>query len=207
MDYKEKKQLEEEKQRLVDKFRESLSGGLYTESEIEVIKGTFYDNEELLTALRNFFFQLELTEKEQDIISSFAKTDAYNVLYKTFIPELDPNMPISNNVDLWVGVNTKEKLPEDSVLEMKSREIVIKYLQEQFNRLLKGGDFGDIKLSELTYVKSKNSEEAYIDLHARNSILGQVSGNLMNLRNIAFQEKTQMSQDEIQKMMGMNSNQ
>ena len=200
MDYKTKQQA-------IDRFRNALSGGLYAKEEIDVIKNTFYDNEELLTALRNFFFQLELTEKEKDIVDNFAKTDAYNVLYKTFIPELSPNMPISNNTDLWVGVNTKEKLPEDSVLEMKSREIVIKYLQEQFHRMLKGGDFGDIKLSDLTYARSKQPDGAYIDLHARNSILGQVSGNLMNLRNIAFQEKTQMTNNEIEKMMKMNSNQ
>ena len=199
MDYKEKQQA-------VDKLSKVLSRGLYSDTELSVIAETFFENEDLLTALRNFFLQFQLTEREQTLIDAFAKTPAYDVLYKTFLPELSPDAPIGRSVDLWAGVNTTEKLPEDSVLEMKSREKVINYLEEQFRRMTGNKDIGDISLDDLIYTKSKSAEQAFVDLSARNSIIGQVNGNLMNLRSLAFQEKTKMTPDEINKIMKINSN-
>lgn len=198
MDYKEKQQA-------ASKFREVLSQGLYTKEELAVIADAFYDNEELLTAIRNFFFQFELTAAEISIINEFVKTDAYSILYKTFLPELSSDAPITHNVDLWVSINTKEKLPEDSVLEMRARLIVVNYLKEQFNRMEKGTS-ENIKLSDMVYAESKSTDQAFIEMSARNSIISQISGNLTNLRNTAFQEKTKMTPDEISKMLKLRSN-
>jgi len=197
----------QEKQKAVDRYREALSKGLYSKDELEIIIDTFFDNEELITAIRNHFFQFKLTDKEQEILKAFVPTDAYSILYKTFLPELNPDTPVGQSVDLWVSINTKEKLPEDSILEMKARIIVVSYLEEQFNRMFKGREeLGDIQLSDLVYVKSKDTEAAYIELNARNEILRQINGNLLNLRNIAFQNKTKMNPDEINKMLVKNSN-
>ena len=197
MDYKEKK-------KSVEQFQKVLSRGLYSETELSIISETFFDNENLLTALRNFFLQLPLDEVS--LITSFADTPAYGVLKSTFLPELSPDSPIGRNADMWAGINTTEKLPEDSILEMRARDIVISYLEQQFENMKEGKEYGKIKLVDLVYSKDKSPSDAFIDLSARNSIIGQVNGNLMNLRELAFKTKTKMTNEEIQKIMMSNSN-
>ena len=71
-----------------------------TDNELSLLKNTFADNEELLRVLR-----------------------------KIFLPELDANTPIGQNLDLWMTVKIDELSPEDAIINLKARNTVIQHLE------------------------------------------------------------------------------
>jgi len=73
-----------------------------TESEIELIKKTFKDNEQLLKLLR-----------------------------KIFLPELDPTAPLGENIDLWLSVPVKQLPHEDAVIQIMARNELINHIEMQ----------------------------------------------------------------------------
>lgn len=77
-----------------------------TDDELKVIKGTFRNNEPLLKILR-----------------------------KIFLPELDPNTPIGQNIDLWMTVNVENMTPEQALINIKARNILINHIDLQLMQL------------------------------------------------------------------------
>lgn len=199
MDYKEK-------QKIVESFKEAVQAGLYTKEERALISSAFVENEELLSGLRNFFLQLELTEAEQFKLNAFIKTQTLNILYRTFLPEIAPEAPIGQNVDMWSNVRIKETSVEEATLDMKARYVGLKYLQARFDELRGEGSEIGVQLKDLAYNPNKDDKTAYIELAARNNIVNHVNGHLMNLRIIALQDRIKSTPKEIEKIMLKNSN-
>jgi len=73
-----------------------------TDLELQLIKSTFAGNEELLMLLR-----------------------------KIFLPELDPAIPLGQNIDLWMTVKIDDLDPEQAIINLKARNTVIQHIEQQ----------------------------------------------------------------------------
>lgn len=77
-----------------------------TDAELQLIKSTFADNESLLKLLR-----------------------------KIFLPELTADAPLSQNIDLWMTVPVDQLLPEQALVNIKARNLVITHLEQCLQNL------------------------------------------------------------------------
>lgn len=73
-----------------------------TDLELQLIKSTFAGNEELLMLLR-----------------------------KIFLPELDPAIPLGQNIDLWMTLKIEDLDPEQALINLKARNTVIQHIEQQ----------------------------------------------------------------------------
>lgn len=73
-----------------------------TDEDCAVLR-PFKGNEDLLLAVRNLFIGFELSEKEKFIIKDQIDNDQIKkVIKKMILPELEPSIPIGQNMDLWM---------------------------------------------------------------------------------------------------------
>lgn len=77
-----------------------------TEDEIRMIKGVFKDNEPLLKLMR-----------------------------KMFLPEIDPNAPIGQMIDLWMSVSIKDLTKEEALIRLEARNTLISHLDQVLMQL------------------------------------------------------------------------
>jgi len=77
-----------------------------SEIEIDLIKKTFRDNEKLLKLLR-----------------------------KIFLPELDPDVPLGQNIDLWMTVPIGQTSTENAVINIMARNQLIQHVESQLIQL------------------------------------------------------------------------
>ena len=195
MDNKTKKTIKKNIQAMVQHSR-------YTESELSLISNVFFENDALLFAIRKFFLQGELNQREQLFLNNLTD-DVIKLLRKCLLPEIDPNAPLHLMTDLWVSIDTVGKLPEDSCLDMKARKIVIDYLEDQFERM--PNKKPKIWLKDLVFNERKNNETAFIELKARNTLISHIDGHFGDLRTRAI---TNAKIDEAEKIrrLGLDSN-
>jgi hypothetical protein len=154
----------------------------YNDTEIALIKNIFSENEELLKALRKHMLQLDITLADHQLLNDFIKSkpDVQALIRKTYLPTLDGDAPFHQLIDLWLTIKIEDKNPESIYPTLKAREILIKYLDQQLS-LLEGMTIGkakQISLDKLKNIKGKTSEEALVDLTARNTM---ISHNEMQL--------------------------
>lgn len=71
----------------------------FTEQELAIFKGAFKDNEPLLKLLR-----------------------------KVFLPELDPQAPLGQMIDIWMSTATKDRTPEQIAIELTARNMLIQHV-------------------------------------------------------------------------------
>jgi hypothetical protein len=162
----------------------------YTDKELELISSTFSENEELIMIIRKFFLQGQLTAVELAEFDKFKKSETVDVLQKTLLPEIDPNSPLHQNIDMWCSIDTINKGVDEAYLDMQARQIVVDYFEQQFDVMngFKVNDKHIIRLNKLVFDKKKDAEEAYIDLKARNTILQHVDLHLNQLKILAGQK-------------------
>jgi hypothetical protein len=78
----------------------------FTEDELRLIQETFKNNEKLLKVMR-----------------------------KVFLPELDPDAPLGQVIDLWVSIPLKEMNPQDAMVNMLARNQLIMHVEQQLMQL------------------------------------------------------------------------
>lgn len=77
-----------------------------TDEEISLIKSTFKNNEALLKLMR-----------------------------KMFLPELDPQAPFGQMIDIYHTIQTKDRNPEDIAVELMARNMVIDHTDNVLTQL------------------------------------------------------------------------
>src|SRR6056297_325870 len=100
----------------------------YTNEQLQIIKNTFADRHEALFALRKYMLCLDLDFEEQKIIDSFNK-EVWDVLRIGFLPEINGEMPLKQEVDLWMLANISEMTVEQAHPHIMAREFMEKYLK------------------------------------------------------------------------------
>jgi hypothetical protein len=80
--------------------------------------------------------QMRYTEAELSLIKhTFGSDEVLKVLRKTFLPELDPDAPIGNQIDLWMTVKVDDLTAEQAVVNIKARNSLIMHVEQQLVQL------------------------------------------------------------------------
>ncbi len=161
----------------------------FTDAELSLVKSTFFNNEGLLKALRKHFMQIDITVQERSILSStFTGQKAiFDVVSKTFLPQIDGDSPLFQNTDLWMTLKLDDKSPQESKAHLIARNLVIEFLTQQLD-LLSGKEVrGDtLELSDWT-PKLTDVDRDYAYLTARNTILYHIDMMITQLTVLAGQ--------------------
>ena len=165
----------------VDRINKLQPNGYY-DDELELIKNTFSENTELLTAMKNFFLQLPLNLEERLMLALFKDNkDLIDLMNKMFLPTLDRDVPIGQTTYLWMSIETSN---EPALIEQHliGRKTIIDYFEQRLY-LLKIGELlirkGDIIFADLMDLKSDNK---VANLIAHNTIITYVNHTLVRLK-------------------------
>lgn len=71
-----------------------------SDTELEIIKNTFADRDDLLKVLRKIFF-----------------------------PEILADAPVGQNIDLWMTLKIEDMTPEQALINIKARNTVIQHVE------------------------------------------------------------------------------
>jgi len=188
-----------EKKQIKRKLQDLNKNTRFTTEELSLISNTFFENDDVLKAVRKFFLQAELEPQEQNIIDGLSQ-QTIALLRKQLLPEINADSPFYQNRDMWTSIKTDEKLAEDVYLDMKAQDIAIRYLEEQFERLIGNFDDNTIRLKELVFNSKKDPDEAFADLKARNTLLLHIDAYIDELRVIAINNAKIDDDDKIKKL-------
>ena len=158
----------------------------FSDAELGLINNTFADNEKLLKTLRKVFYQVDLTDEDKAIIKIVQSPEVLKILRKIFLPEIDVNAPLGQNVDLFMTINVQGKEPIDVSYELDGRVRVIKALENGLNRLVSFDNNGInniVKFEPLLY--RANADEDMISVTARNTVIMHVEQQLLQIRALA----------------------
>ena len=168
----------------------------FSDKELGLIKSLFADNDEAVIALRKKMLDFPLTEVEENYVNFTGEGLA--VISKTLNPQIDPEAPINQVIDLWMTVDFKDKTPEEAEINFMARDIVINYVQERLdNKKPK------ITFKSLSYDSKKDAKTNLVNAIARNTILGHVEQQLNQLTFLAGQKDETV--DELKERLAKDS--
>lgn len=136
-----------------------------TENEVKLLKSLF-EREELYLLVRNLFFGFELTEEEQQVIAQAFKTPETRVLMrKIFKPELQKDIPIGQNFDLWQTQDVKAATKDNFEDVVDAKFDLLTMIETALKRLDNPAEEGvDLSVHpELPLLIARNSFINYID--------------------------------------------
>lgn len=177
----------------------------FTEEELGIIKNTFSDSDDLLKAMRKVFLQMPLTATDLSILSvNFNnKKNLLRIVRKTFLPELDPQAPLGQLIDLWMTIQFTDKSPELALPHLIARKILIEYIEQQLEGLEDGKYKRTIDFNNFTKFGKKTAEELYIDLIVRNTMINHTDMSLMQLEFMA--KESSLTPEQIEELRKKNS--
>jgi hypothetical protein len=166
----------------------------FTDLELDIIKKSFVDNDQLLIAIRKVFLQLDLTTAEKQLIKSLQeKPELLAVIRKAFLPEIDGDAPFQQVVDLFMTLKLEDKTPTEAFPHIQAREKLIQYLHEQL-RFLEEGAKPKHSFNQMSVLGDKVDEDIYIDLICRNTVIGHTEQQLMQFVVLAGQSDETVEQ-------------
>lgn len=194
------------KQQTVGKPNSGVVTLKYTTKELDLLRGTFKDNEPLLKAIKKSLLQESLTEQEEHLlVQSIKGEDLKLLMHKILLPKLSDDVPIFHLHDEWSGNQIENRLVENAVHMLRSHKIAMDYCEQEFENLFnqsskaKGMSF--VELSDLT--KPVPDDIIFINFLARQAIVNKVIDFVKALKHLGDTEK--MSEDELKDMIRKNS--
>lgn len=81
--------------------------------------------------------QMRITPEEVSLIRSTFKNNEVllKLMRKMFLPELDPNAPLGQMIDIYHTIQTKDRKPEDIAVELTARNMVIDHTDNVLTQL------------------------------------------------------------------------
>lgn len=168
----------------------------YSDQELAIIKGVFSENDPLIFAIRKSMLQFELTPEEKELLK-LIKDDSLKILKKTFLPELEADAPLFQLVDstFLLGIDIKDKDDSTSYKLLRTRQIQIDYLEQQFTVFTNELPETSINLKilgDFSYDLLGSSPSFEVAIHdlivnvmARNSIIYHVDSCLNQLEHLS----------------------
>lgn len=155
----------------------------YTDKELQLIKSTFAENDELLKIIRKVMLQIPLDSVDLSRLELVKKPEVLAVLRKTFLPTIDPDAPLNQVIDLWMTIQIADKTPDEALPHFKARKKLIEYLDQQLRFLEEDRDI-TIKFSELINLDrlKKETPDVYSNIVARNTIISHTEMQLGMLK-------------------------
>jgi len=175
------------------------------EKEIDLIKRTFQDNEQLLKSIRALFFGLGVTEEEKALIKeTFSSDELKTIMWKRFYPQLDNKTPIGQVQDIWLGAEQMVFGQNPNVIDqaVKYKDLSLKYTKQSLE-LLENPDGQSVNIN---YDPNRIlNDPLQIQLLARNQFIRHIEQQLLFLWVIASQKES--TPKEIKEKMTKNSTQ
>lgn len=189
-----------------DKKKQSIR---FSDEELALIKTTFAENEDLLKVLRRVFLQMPLSATDLSLLhlNFKGKPELMKVVRKTFVPELDGDVPLGQQVDLFLTIGLKEMMPDVGAVHLESIKIWRNYTEQQLN-VLESGEYEKeqpLTLKALADFGKKLPTEIYVEMLARNCIVNNTEGQLMQLLILAGRKEDSVGKTK-EKMDWQNSN-
>ena len=105
--------------------------------ELDLLKGTFADKDEVMKIIRNLFLGLETSNDEKELVRSLFKGEALRkMMRKQFLPELQPDIPVGQNIDLWMTIDIKDKDGYSQRQMIEARGELIDMMDKALNLLV-----------------------------------------------------------------------
>ncbi len=146
-----------------------------SESEKELLRGIFANNEGLLLVLRNLFFGFELDEGEKKTIEKLKEENIKKLLRKIFLPELQKDIPIGQSIDLWMTIKLEDKESVEDIISGR------KGLIQMLENALQSIEEGNSKTLDVD-VKGKLDKPYFL---ARNTFISHIEMQLQIIQMIA----------------------
>lgn len=157
-----------------------------SDEELEILKSTFSEREEFLKTIRNLFFGLPVSDDEKkQIRETFSGEKLRKIMRKQFLPEIQPDLPIGQCIDLWMTIDLKDKSPGDAYTILTARSLLIPMIDKSLELLsnpeLLPVDLG-INPSKWVWSISPSPEVSII---ARNQFISHIDQQLATIRILA----------------------
>lgn len=174
---------------------------IYSSTELELIKNTFADNDELLYAVRNVLLQFPLSDAQKTLIKNQVTPAVFAVLKKRILPDIGPEFPLGQIPSLLTTLtdDLKNKSDEDMAVVLESKSLQKAYLEQQFDVL---SDIDNAKEPEITIKKLEASLESDLTLTGKRAqlsaflfILGYIDPMLRFIKSIAG-EKSETPEEQ-----------
>jgi hypothetical protein len=162
----------------------------FTNDEVELVKKTFKDGQELLLAIEHTFLQIPLNAVEMSLLSTtfHNSKELHTILKKHFLPELnDNNVGFGGTKDLYYSLSFEGMMSEDFIMRVKAMDRITQYLRQQL-KVFETNDHNKeqkIKFSDFLDNKDKLDKDIYIDIFARNLIIGIVQKGMLDMLGLA----------------------
>ncbi len=81
--------------------------------------------------------QMRITPLEQSLIRNTFKgnEELLRLMRKVFLPELDPYVPLGQQIDLWMTIPVDQLTPEQIVINLKARNSLIVHIDQMLQQL------------------------------------------------------------------------
>lgn len=176
---------------------------MYNDKELEIIKSTFAENEELLIVLRKLFLGAKTLKAEKELVKgTFSKPELVKVVQRKIYGQLDVEVPIGELNDFWLGAETQIYGAEPHVIK-QTVESKAKVL-EMFTKAVELLADPDGEPVSIDYsLESLESDPLQSGLVARNLYIKAIETALRTLQIVAGQ-KTE-SVEETKKRLKQDS--
>lgn len=156
---------------------------MFNDTELNLIKATFCENEELLKTMRKLFFGVELSQEAKDgLRATFANKELVEaVRHKTYGTN-NFDTPIGQLSDFWIGVESQIfGASRDTIFQsIESKKLVFEMFTKAFN-LLSNPDGEKVDISSDLDL---NADPLGVKMIARNLYMKAIDGSLMSLLQI-----------------------
>lgn len=172
---------------------------IFSDVELELIKNTFAENDELLYAIRNVLLQFELSEAQKQMIKTQVTPEVYTILRKRILPTPDGSFPLTQLPSIWTTITNdiKNRGKEDMDLLLEAKMLEIEYLEQQFEVLKDLDAPQPMKLAGMCVAD-------YINMTAYLFLLGYVDPSLNFIKSIAGEKVETL--EEQKKRLDRDSN-
>lgn len=162
----------------------------YSDAEQALIQKKFKDGP-VLYALRNLFWQIELTEDEKKLLNFNA--EELKLIKKLMLPDIAGDIPLNQQVDQTTDPildNISQMNPALALIMMDANDLMFEYLDQQFKKLVTG----DLNITEndryiLKDFKKRlgvdQDEVRHINMLAYKSIKNYIDGRIFEFKYLS----------------------
>ena len=153
----------------------------YSDSELNLIKNTFENRDELLKAIRKIMLGCEISETELTMVRDIYSGAMSSLFEKMFLPTVSGNEPIGQTIDLWMTIDVKDRDPLMADLNIRARAELIKLIVKGLKQLEQNKPFRNAT----SFKVSDDARQEVIDLMVRNTYISHVEQRLLELKSLA----------------------
>lgn len=181
---------------------------MYNDKELLLLKQTFAENDDLLKAVRNLLFGVDISLAEKEAIkNTFSNPDVLKAVRHKIYGLNNFDTPIGQLSDFWMGIEQQIfGANKDTIYQaVMVKELCLGMFTKAF-KLLENPDGERVSLGVKSLKDSIKSEvdELHPELIARNLYMKAIDGGLFTILTIAGKKDETI--DELYKRLEKNSN-